>query len=870
MTQSLNHLSLITRHCLAAAVLLVAIPAASGILRAEASRSMERVAAAAGIASPKAQRAAHGAGFQSQTSGSQLSANPGSCAENIRDSRKALELTPQDAALELRLARSLTLCGQFAEAIARYRHVLQMQLQTGGALVELGEALLRARRNEEAIPVFRQALELNGNNLGANLGLAQALAASGNYPEALLRYDAVLKTSPENYEALQGKAYVLYWAHEFAQARAIFQRLQDANPNDPQNAAALEGIARAEEEVRWAAARPPPDAPLQDFLRYYEQRLARYPHDRSAMMDFGYTQAQLKNFPAAIQAYRQVAEVYPDDRDAKVQLARVLSWDRQYEASIGLYREVLKSTPDDGDVLEGLARVYVWSGHLGEASQIYQGLLAGNPSNPTYPLELARLEFRLKSYSASREALASLLSADPQNRGARLQLAQLDLRRGDLKNSLKQFDLLLDQNPRDPEALYGRAQISCYQGNLREARSIATTLVKDQPHNFEVLFLLANVERARRRRRAALALLDRADGLSPDNPEVTAMREKVREESVVILHTKVSFARETSELGQAGNQASFSGEDLRTFTYGTTLEMALSARTDSSLSLNYLPSNSPFGGLRGAVGPAEFLYRQTTRLSPRVTLRGGAGLVRFGPGTLQTLPGQSEPVPSATISPIGFARVSFAPRKNTSFDLTWRRSAITYTPLAVRLGVIEDRFEGGVNFFFGSRTELHLHYFKGEYSSRQFKHISVIDSQTLVTNKADHNQAEGASFAFNRNIFRSNHFSFDSGYTGLAFAFASPGVLLGFFNPSFYHRNQLNTRFYGKLLGPFSYDFSGAIGIQQTGYGAVTHALSFSPTLTVKASPRLSLTLGYTHYNFAQTLGTLRGNAVQISTDFRF
>ncbi len=82
---------------------------------------------------------------------------------------------------------------------------------------------------------------------------------------------------------------------------------------------------------------------------------------------------------------------------------------------------------------------------------------------------------------------------------------------------------------------------------------------------------------------------------------------------------------------------------------------------------------------------------------------------------------------------------------------------------------------------------------------------------------------------------------------------------------------MVTTHFKGKLVGPLGFDFSGGIGLQQVLQGqALTRAMILSPSLTLKVTRRHSLTLGYTHYNTAQALGPLRGNAVFFSTESRF
>ena len=88
-----------------------------------------------------------------------------------------------------------------------------------------------------------------------------------------------------------------------------------------------------------------------------------------------------------------------------------------------------------------------------------------------------------------------------------------------------------------------------------------------------------------------------------------------------------------------------------------------------------------------------------------MTLRGGVGIQRFGPGVPVDLPNSAGPQPGATATPVGFIGGTFAPSSHLSFDFTRTRAGITYTPLAVSLGVVSSRTEGGVNITFDPRTD---------------------------------------------------------------------------------------------------------------------------------------------------------------------
>jgi tetratricopeptide (TPR) repeat protein len=814
-----------------------------------------------------------------------FSADNQHCSQSIDFGRKAMEASNGAPSVRLALARSLRLCGKYPEAVSYYRQYLELQPGSEGVLYELADTLRRARRFPESIQVFRQVVQSDPANTDAQVGLGQSLAATGQYGEALGHFNQVLEMNPGYYDALQGKAYVLFWKDDYAGAKAIFEELERENPGDTQNSEALQEIARAENAAHWKALRPAADAPPRSWIDFYRKRLESCPKDREALKGLAYQESQLNQRQAAIHDYRHVLEIYPDDRDSKLELARLLSLDRQYASAISLYRQALQQDPEDASVQARLARVYVWSGQQREALEVYTHLLSEDPSNTGYLLAAAQIEMQLKNYDDARVKLSSLLAIDPANRSARLEMARLKTYQGKYGEALQDYDLLLKQNPQDAAALLGRARISFYQGNLPEAQIAATQAVEKQMNDFSSVFLLASIEHAQHHRRKTLCLLKQAEKLSPGDAQVASLRNRVLAETRVTLTTTAAYTREIGPPSQSSGRTGLPNEDLRMYTYGTLIAMDLFPATTSYLSFTSAPSDSPPGPLRdrngnqiptgitGATAPHSFLYRQSTRLGGWLTLRGGAGFTRFGPGELVPLPGQSRLAIGATQRPVGLAGVSFGLSTKLSLDLDATKSDMTYTPVSTRLGVIEDRLQGRINFFFNPRTELHLAYWYGRYTSENYSHTVVVNGVSQSTVLADQDQGRGGSIIFNRQVLHSSGFSLDLGYEGLIFGFAGQGqnVFLGFFNPSFYQRHEVVPRFYGPLWGPLGYDLSGGVGIQQTGRGAaIKNAWRVNPNLSVRVNRHLSLIFGYTHYNTAQILGPLRGNQVRFDTKWQY
>src|SRR5258706_6760823 len=127
---------------------------------------------------------------------------------------------------------------------------------------------------------------------------------------------------------------------------------------------------------------------------------------------------------------------------------------------------------------------------------------------------------------------------------------------------------------------------------------------------------------ARRNRTAALALLDRTLKLSPDHAEAKALWQSLREAGVITLQTSASYLRETGSAALVSGQPQLQNEDLRSYSYGSTLGFAILPKTDSSFSTTLEPSSTPIGGLRGTAGPSLFFYRQITQVTPQIKVRG--------------------------------------------------------------------------------------------------------------------------------------------------------------------------------------------------------------------------------------------------------
>ncbi|MGH9354676.1 MAG: tetratricopeptide repeat protein [Terriglobia bacterium] len=554
---------------------------------------------------------------------------------------------------------------------------------------------------------------------------------------------------------------------------------------------------------------------------------------------------------------------------AQAHRALVLSWNRQYSASINIYQTLVHRSPNDRALLHSLARVYRWAGQREDALRVEKRLQALDPSSEVVALAIARLELSLKQNDAAGKTLGSLLRGHPQDFDAHLLRARLDQGEGHLHKALEDYEWALGQNFKNAIALYGAAQIDYYLGRADHAYPLASRLVEEQPKDTDALLLLARIDRARGHRKSALALLSSAARLHPANSEVIALTRQIQDESAVTIHTTASYAREVAQPDGPGSVT----EDLNA--YGGAMRIAFTAlpKSQSFVLLSSTPSNSPAGGIRGAVAPSELLYGQTTQFSKRLSVRGGMGIARMGPGEIFIISGEPPPARSVSFTPIAFGGASFLPSSKLRLDFAVSRNAITATPASVRLGATQIRVEANVSYAFDPRTRIRAAAFHEIDSAPVYDQANFALGGEVFLAKKGRDQGTGGSADITRRIIDSERLSLDVGYSGLVLGYAGErrGVFMGFFNPSFYQRHFATSSLHAKLWGPVDLTLAGDFGIQQVDQGqAIARAFQAGPAITFRLGRRRSITAGYLHYDFAQSLGKLKGNALMLSSDWSF
>ncbi len=183
-----------------------------------------------------------------------LAINPGSAAarallsatdggprlETIADCRLALETSPNDASIHVRLGELLDEKGDSASAMAAYRQAIDIDPRNVRARTLLGFDLAASGHLPEAIEQYHQALAIDPNNADAHENLGVALQESGDLPQAAEECRRALASRPDSFDATYNLGIILERMGRRDDASKAFHRALALHPDDADARAAVE------------------------------------------------------------------------------------------------------------------------------------------------------------------------------------------------------------------------------------------------------------------------------------------------------------------------------------------------------------------------------------------------------------------------------------------------------------------------------------------------------------------------------------------------------------------------------------------------------------------------------------------------------
>jgi tetratricopeptide (TPR) repeat protein len=288
--------------------------------------------------------------------------------------RRAADLRPQDAALQLNLGNALKALGQLDDAIERFRNALTLAPSFPMAHYNLGNAYAAAGRHEDAADAFRRSLDLQPNDASSHNNLGNALHALGQHEEAIDSFRRALELRPGHAGAHNNLGMALNALDETGHAIEQFRAALAAEPRFVAAHFNLGNTLHATGRYDEAAAA-------------FEAVLALQPHLPPALFGLGNSLAASGRHADALPRFERAIGFDPKFALAWLGLGTAHQALGAYAAALRAFDEALRLRPDLGLAHLHRAVTQLTLGHFERGLPEYEWRLesATQPGGPTLP-----------------------------------------------------------------------------------------------------------------------------------------------------------------------------------------------------------------------------------------------------------------------------------------------------------------------------------------------------------------------------------------------------------------------------------------------------------------------------------------------------
>jgi tetratricopeptide (TPR) repeat protein len=376
---------------------------------------------------------------------------------------------------------------QFAVALAGYN--------AGPGDVEIASAAMRA---------VDRALELSPGWERAVLLKADLLARDS--PESAIKYlVGILADSPQSRPAAGALAQLYVEQKRYAEARAVFQRLLDADPNDHEIEFAVAALAFQTRDYATAeqlflrlkdAGFGDPGAvsfylgEVAEETRRYNDAIARYGEVTEGERAWA---AKLRI--AAImgkqgqvdEARRYLASLSPDGREQEVQLrqaeAQILQDAKDYQAAYAVLTAALAGDPDSPDLLYDVAMVAEKLDRIDEVESRLKRVIELRPDSAQALNALGyTLVDRTQRAAEGMKLIEKAHALAPEDPFILDSMGWGNFRLGNLDESEKFLRRAIAERP-DPEIAAHLGEVLWVKGERASARDVWQAQLRENPDN---------------------------------------------------------------------------------------------------------------------------------------------------------------------------------------------------------------------------------------------------------------------------------------------------------------------------------------------------------------------------------------------------
>jgi tetratricopeptide (TPR) repeat protein len=449
------------------------------------------------------------------------------------------EAKKAEAYFHFTMARVLDQEMAFDESVKEYRKALDLTPNDADIYTSLARTYLNQKNREEALKAAQKAVELNPNNLGAHrllgdlyIGAIQTLQGSRQQinpvqlkdalDRAIREFEEIVRIDPNGREGylMLGQLYRI--SDNSDKAAEVYKKFLGIEPGSEDGMVALAQLLMESDHNAQAIEL------LNDFL-------GKQPAADRALETLGDAYTALGETTGAADAYKRAAALN-DDPELQVKLADALFEDNRLEEAATAYEKVLEEDQSSPVVLQRLAQIYRRQMKYGEARETLGRALRRSPTNVSLRFDLALVDRDEGKFEESIRGFESLLKDTEKttyNQDERRRRALFYTQIGVVRSLQTRFDdaitafttmrPLYDASERNRVDLmiadtYKEAK------NIDMAEATIRTALQASPNSRDLQIAYADILSARGRTEESIQILQKlAAGQTPDMDLVSAI-----------------------------------------------------------------------------------------------------------------------------------------------------------------------------------------------------------------------------------------------------------------------------------------------------------------------------------------------------------
>jgi len=248
------------------------------------------------------------------------------------------------------LAVALYNAGDLSGAVIQSKKAIQINPDDAKAHTNLGNALLKQDNIDEALQCFHRALALNPNYADAHNNLGNALLKRGNTDDALQCFHRALALDPDLADAHNNIGNVFFKQGKTDEALKYFHRTLSLNPDQTEARNNLANALMQKGDIRGA-------------IDHFQAILKKHPDHVEANINIGAALARLGQIDAALAHYQSALNSDPYNPEAHNNMGVLLIQKNMFPEAIEHFKRALALRPGYESAINNIRRLEQMTKH---------------------------------------------------------------------------------------------------------------------------------------------------------------------------------------------------------------------------------------------------------------------------------------------------------------------------------------------------------------------------------------------------------------------------------------------------------------------------------------------------------------------------